>query len=120
MGAEAKDAVNELREEGYKVGNARIRMIRPFPTDKIRELGGRVKAFASFDRGVSYGFGGPVANDIRSSMYHTDHRPIIKSYIGGLGGRDMTVTDIKTVILNTITALENGELGPEETWHDLR
>ena len=119
MGAEAKDAITELREEGYKVGNARIRMIRPFPTKEIRELASRVKAFASFDRGLSYGFGGPVANDIRSSLYHTDHRPIVKSYIGGLGGRDMTVTDIKEVILDTVKAVESGELGPEETWHDL-
>ncbi len=69
MGAEAKDAVTELREEGYKVGNARIRMIRPFPHKQIHELASRVKAFASFDRGLSYGFGGPVANDIRASLY---------------------------------------------------
>jgi 2-oxoisovalerate ferredoxin oxidoreductase alpha subunit len=94
-------------------------MIRPFPVNKIRELGSRVKAFASFDRGVSYGFGGPVANDIRASMYATKHRPMIKSYIGGLGGRDMTVTDIKEVILDTFKAVESGDLGPEETWHDL-
>ncbi len=119
MAAEAIDAVNELREEGYKVGNARMRMIRPFPVEKIRELGSRVKAFSSFDRGVSYGFGGPVTNDIRASMYHTKHRPIIKSYIGGLGGRDMTVEDIKDVILDTFDSVESGELGPEETWHDL-
>jgi 2-oxoisovalerate ferredoxin oxidoreductase alpha subunit len=119
MGAEAIDAVDELREEGYKVGNARIRMIRPFPTEKIRELGSQVKAFASFDRGVSYGFGGPVANDIRSSMYHTSDRPMIKSYIGGLGGRDMTVSDIKAVILDTFNSVESGDLGPEETWHNL-
>lgn len=120
MGAEAKDAIDELRKEGYKAGNARIRMIRPFPVDQLRELGSKVKAFASFDRGVSYGFGGPVANDIRSTLYHTKHRPIIKSYIGGLGGRDMTITDIKTVILDTINAMESGELGPEETWSDLK
>jgi 2-oxoisovalerate ferredoxin oxidoreductase alpha subunit len=119
IGAEAKDAVDELREEGYKVGNARMRMIRPFPAEKIRELGSRVKAFASFDRGLSYGFGGPVANDIRSTMYHTKYRPMIKSYIGGLGGRDMTVTDIKAVILDTFNSVESGELGPEETWHNL-
>ncbi|TFG30014.1 pyruvate ferredoxin oxidoreductase [Candidatus Thorarchaeota archaeon] len=119
MGAEAKDAVTELREEGYKVGNARIRMIRPFPHKQIHELASRVKAFASFDRGVSYGFGGPVANDIRASLYHTNHRPMVKSYIGGLGGRDMTVTDIKEVILDTVKAVESGELGPEETWHHL-
>ncbi|MFW9975649.1 MAG: pyruvate ferredoxin oxidoreductase [Candidatus Thorarchaeota archaeon] len=120
MGAEAKDAIDELREEGYKVGNARIRMIRPFPVDKIRNLGSRVKAFASYDRGVSYGFGGPVANDIRSSMYHTNHRPMIKSYIGGLGGRDVTIPAIKAVILDTYKAVESGELGPEETWNDLK
>ena len=60
-----------------------------------------------------------VANDIRSTLYHSEHRPIVKSYIGGLGGRDMTVTDIKEVILDTVNAVESGELGPEETWHDL-
>jgi 2-oxoisovalerate ferredoxin oxidoreductase alpha subunit len=120
VGAEAKDAIDELREEGYKVGNGRIRMIRPFPVDKIQELGSKVKAFASFDRGVSYGFGGPVANDIRSTLYHAKHRPIIKSYIGGLGGRDMTISDIKAVILDTYKAVESGELGPEETWNDLK
>ena len=119
IAAEAKDAIDDLREEGYKVGNAKVRMIRPFPVEKMRDLGSRVKAFASFDRGVSYGFGGPVANDIRASMYHTKYRPMIKSYIGGLGGRDMTVTDIKEVILDTFKAVESGELGPEETWHDL-
>ena len=94
-------------------------MIRPFPSEMVRELGSRVKAFASFDRGVSYGFGGPVANDIRSSMYHTKYRPMIKSYIGGLGGRDVTVPDIKAIILDTVNASESGELGPEETWHNL-
>ena len=119
MAAEAIDAVTELREEGYKVGNARVRMIRPFPKKEIIDLAKRVKAFASFDRGVSYGFGGPVANDIRATLYHTDYRPMIKSYIGGLGGRDMTVSDIKAVILDTVKAVESGELGPEETWHNL-
>jgi 2-oxoisovalerate ferredoxin oxidoreductase alpha subunit len=119
MAAEAKDAVNELREEGYRVGNARVRMIRPFPIEKIREIGSRVKALASFDRGVSYGFGGPVANDIRASLYAMKHRPMVKSYIGGLGGRDVTVSDIKEIILDTYRAAESGELGPEETWHDL-
>jgi 2-oxoisovalerate ferredoxin oxidoreductase alpha subunit len=120
IGAEAKDAIDELREEGYKVGVARVRMYRPFPRDHVIELASKVKAFASFDRSVSYGFGGPVAHDIRATLYHTKYRPIIKSYIGGLGGRDVTVTDIKEVVLDTVKAVENGEVGPEETWHDLR
>jgi len=119
VGAEAKDAIDELRGEGYKVGNARMRMIRPFPVEKIRELGSRVQAIAAFDRGASYGFGGHVVNDIRASLYATKDRPLIKSYIGGLGGRDVTVTDIKEMILDTVRSVESGEPGPEETWHDL-
>ena len=95
-------------------------MIRPFPVEKVRELASKVKAFASFDRSCSYGYGGQVANDIKSSLYNSPHRPMIKSYIGGLGGRDVTVKDIKSIILDTVKAVESGELGPEETWHDLR
>ena len=94
-------------------------MVRPFPVEKIRELASKVKAFASFDRGVSYGFGGHVANDIRASLYHYKDHPMVKSYIGGLGGRDMTVPDIKAVILDTVKAVESGEMGPEETWYGL-
>jgi 2-oxoisovalerate ferredoxin oxidoreductase alpha subunit len=120
MAAEAKDAIDELREEGYKVGNAKIRMLRPFPIDIVRELGSRVKAFASFDRGASYGFGGPVANDIRASLYHTDHRPMVKSYLGGMGGRDVTVSDVKNMLLETYKEMEKGELGAEETWYGLK
>ncbi|MFX1369923.1 MAG: pyruvate ferredoxin oxidoreductase [Promethearchaeota archaeon] len=119
VGAEAKDAINELRDEGYKVGNARMRMIRPFPVDKIRELGSKVKGIAAFDRGVSYGFGGHVANDIRASLYGTKHRPIVTDYIGGLGGRDVTVNDVKEMLIATVGAVESGEPGPEEVWHDL-
>ncbi|MGV9170367.1 MAG: pyruvate ferredoxin oxidoreductase [Promethearchaeia archaeon] len=120
IGSEAIDAIDELREEGYKVGNARMRMVRPFPVEEIRELASRVKGFASFDRAVSYGFGGPVANDIRASIYNTEYRPMVKSYIGGLGGRDVTIEDIKEIVIDTVEAVEAGEIGDEETWHDLR
>ncbi|MGM0686939.1 MAG: pyruvate ferredoxin oxidoreductase, partial [Promethearchaeati archaeon] len=120
IGSEAIDAIDELREEGYKVGNAHMRMVRPFPVEEIRELASRVKGFASFDRAVSYGFGGPVANDIRASIYNTEYRPMVKSYIGGLGGRDVTIEDIKEIVIDTVKAVEAGEIGDEETWHDLR
>ncbi len=120
VGAEAKDAIDELRNEGYKVGNARMRMIRPFPKENIRELGSEVKGIAAFDRGVSYGSGGHIVNEIRASMYNTDYRPIIKGYIGGLGGRDVTVSDIKNIILDTVKAVEKGETGEEQTWYALK
>jgi len=30
------------------------------------------------------------------------------------------VSDIKAVILDTFKAVESGDLGPEETWNDLK
>ncbi len=119
VAAEAKDAIDELREEGYKVGNARMRMVRPFPIDKIRELGGKVKAFTTLDRGASYGYGGHMAIDIRSALYSSKHHPMVKSYISGLGGRDVTVSDVKGMLLDTYKAVENGDMGPEEIWYNL-
>jgi pyruvate/2-oxoacid:ferredoxin oxidoreductase alpha subunit len=119
VGAEAKDAIDELRDEGYKVGNARMRMIRPFPVERIRELGAKVKGIAAFDRGASYGFGGHVATDIRSSLYNTKDRPVVIDYIGGMGGRDITVADIKEMLTKTVNYVESGEPAPEEIWHDL-
>jgi 2-oxoisovalerate ferredoxin oxidoreductase alpha subunit len=52
-------------------------------------------------------------------MYGTKHRPVITDYIGGLGGRDVTVDDVKEMLIATVKAVESGEPGPEETWHDL-
>ena len=78
-----------------------------------------MKGIAAFDRGASYGFGGHIAGDIRSSLYNTEHRPQVIDYIGGMGGRDVTVDDIKEMLISTVKYVESGEPAPEEIWHDL-
>ena len=50
----AKAAVDELREEGHKVGVLKLRVFRPFPEKEIAEALKNCKAVAIMDRCESY------------------------------------------------------------------
>ncbi len=93
-----KDAVDELRDEGKRVGLLKPRIFRPFPYLKIAEALKRMKAVAVLDRSSSPGaFGAPLFTEIRSALYDYDQRPKIVNYVYGLGGRDIMVEHLKEV-----------------------
>ncbi|MBI5643203.1 MAG: pyruvate ferredoxin oxidoreductase [Deltaproteobacteria bacterium] len=93
-----KVAVDELRKQGQKVGVLRPRLFRPFPFKEIAEVLKGKKAVAVLDRVDSMnGFGGPLFNEVRSSLYDMDNRPRIIGRTYGLGGRDYKVKDALSV-----------------------
>lgn len=94
----AKVVVDELRESGIKAGLLKIRIFRPFPYLEIAESLSKVSAIAVMDRseGLS-SFGGPLFNEIRSALYEKDSKPRVVNNIYGLGGRDTTISLIRTV-----------------------
>ena len=97
----AQAAVDELRKEGIKAGLLKLRVFRPFPVKEIVEALSNAKYAAIFDRSISFGgFGGPLFTEIRSAFLGNDKIPAIANYIYGLGGRDINVSDIKTVYKN--------------------
>ncbi|HHE40504.1 MAG TPA: pyruvate ferredoxin oxidoreductase, partial [Candidatus Cloacimonetes bacterium] len=87
-------AVDELREEGKKVGNLRIRVIRPYPKKEILEVIKGVKKLAVIDRNISPGYSGIFSQELKSALYNEVNIPV-RSYIAGLGGRDVKIQDIK-------------------------
>jgi len=92
MGETAEIAVDELREQGVKVGLLKIKLWRPFPFDELKKAVKGIKVLAVTDRAISFGGpGGPVFSEIRSALYDQPKRPKIVNYIIGLGGRDVTV-----------------------------
>ena len=91
----AKQAADDLREKGEKVGVLKIRTFRPFPEKEIRKALSGGKAVAVLDRACSFGLGGPLFHETRSAMYGQD--TLMKSYIYGLGGRDTYVKDMVEV-----------------------
>jgi len=91
-----KDVVDDLRNEGEKVGLIKIRVYRPFPYNDIRNALKNVKAAAVLDRAVSFGtFGGPVFTDVRATLYGNGVSLPVTNYIYGLGGRDIDKAQIR-------------------------
>ena len=94
-----KAEVKRLRQEGKKVGLARLRLIRPFPHSEIqRALRGR-KGVAVIDQNISVGKGGILFSEIASALYGlTDRPPVLLSFIGGLGGRRFRPGEFDTML----------------------
>ncbi|MFH1864798.1 MAG: transketolase C-terminal domain-containing protein [Candidatus Eisenbacteria bacterium] len=92
-----KVVVDELREKGTKAGLLKIRSFRPFPEREIAEALRNARAIGVLDRSISFGApGGPVHKEIRAALYGTCREIGIVNYIYGLGGRDMSMENIKT------------------------
>ncbi len=90
----AKDAVDKLRATGWAIGLLRPRLIRPFPAERFRTLLSGKKAVAVIDQNISMGMGGVLHSELCTALYGQPQTPeIVASFIGGLGGRDITVEE---------------------------
>ena len=109
----AKEAVDRLRETGCPIGLLRPRLLRPFPENYFyRNLKGK-QAVAVIDQNISMGKGGVLHAELASALYGKPGvPPVLASFIGGLGGRDITAQEfyeIATVLRNSV---EKGETPP--------
>ncbi len=92
----ARAAVDNLRKKGVKVGMARLRWVRPWPTHQLVEALGHVKAIGVVETSTSYGGamrGGNLIHELRASLYDLDDRPLVTSFMGGLGGETIWPAD---------------------------
>jgi pyruvate ferredoxin oxidoreductase alpha subunit/oxalate oxidoreductase subunit alpha len=91
-----KNAINTLRKQGIKVGMVRPRWIRPWPTAQIAEALSKVKAVASVETSTSYGGamrGGNLIHELRATLYDLPKRPMVTSFMAGLGGDVVLLED---------------------------
>lgn len=102
MGSTAKVAVDELREQGIKAGNLRMKAFRPFPFETVRNIVKGAEKIAVVDRNISYGHHGMFYEEVKSALYgHADGLPIF-GFIAGLGGRDITPLNFKEIAQYTL------------------
>ncbi len=120
-----RTAVRRMREQGHKVGYVNLRWFRPFPHAELREVLRGKKAVGVLDRDCAHGSpdnGGILMHDVRSALYALkDGRPEVVNYIGGLGGRDISIQDCIKMYELTEEAAQRG--APEDTpvtWIGLR
>ena len=91
-----KDAIDEMRAEGKKVGLLKIRVFRPFPAQDLAKALSGAKRVAVLDKNISLGSKGALALEIKDALYGSGIP--VYDYIIGLGGRDVRKKDIKEVV----------------------
>jgi len=110
----AREVVDEMRNEGKKVGLVKLRFFRPFPIEELRGIASRVKALGVYDRSISFGSGGPTFIEVRSALYGYD-LPVV-NFLAGLGGRDVVKSDVRKMFEKTLKAAEDGKVEKEIVW----
>lgn len=117
----AKEAIDQMRAEGEKVGLIKIRSFRPFPGAEIAASLKKCKAVAVMDRSEAFSTnGGPVGAETMQAMYTAGCTAKAINIMYGIGGRDVTVDDMKGVYKTLMEIAETGEPGPTYRYMGLR
>jgi len=117
---QAKVVCDHMRERGKKVGVLKMRVFRPFPAEELRKIASSVKTIGVFDRSYNYGRGGTIFGEVRNAVYPESGGVKLKGYIGGLGGRDVTETDMERIFNDLLAISAKGKMEKEIEWVGLR
>jgi len=120
MGSEARLTVDKLRNEGYKVGSARVRVYRPYPVEEILKLAKNVQMISTIDRHISFGMEGFLGSETKAALFNQKDRPMVASFIAGLGGRDVTADSIERMAQKSLKSMREGKLEKTTEWFDLK
>jgi len=95
-----KDTVDELREQGVKIGALGITSFRPFPLDLVRAALEHVRRVVVLEKALAVGIGGIVTANVRMALAGI----ALHGYtvIAGLGGRPITKASLHGLFAEAI------------------
>ena len=92
-----RETADKLRSKGIKAGVLRIRYMRPFPHKEIAEALKNVKAYGVLEKDISFGSEGTVFTNVNSALKKANVNIKGYNFIGGLGGRNISASDIEDI-----------------------
>ena len=103
--------VDELREEGIKAGMIKLRLFRPFPSEAIKKAVGKVPVLGVMEKCLSFGApASPLMEELMTTYYHDKEKPMMKNYVVGLGGRDVSPDMIKKAYKDMLKIKKTGKV----------
>ena len=114
-----KEAVDELRSEGKKVGLVKIRFYRPFPHEDIWEAVKNARVVGVMDANVSMGSEGAVGMDLKAKLCGRANAPLVVDFIAGVGGREINKQTVGRIVRKAEEFLRSGMPPQEPFWVDL-
>jgi pyruvate ferredoxin oxidoreductase alpha subunit len=95
-----KDTVDELRNDGQKVGVLGIHSFRPFPLAAVRAVLQSAKRVVVLEKSFSVGLGGVVSTDVRLALSGLQLHGY--TVVAGLGGRAITKASLSRTLREAI------------------
>jgi pyruvate ferredoxin oxidoreductase alpha subunit len=94
-----KELIDQLEEEGKKVGLLQICSYRPFPRKEVYRALKDKTNIAVLEKCISLGRGGILASDVRWSFPRAEKRERnVSSFVAGLGGRNISLDDLQYMV----------------------
>ena len=106
-------AADILRKAGHKVGVLGLRVFRPFPKAAVIKALKKSRLVVVFDKNISYGQEGATCSEIKSALYGSSTRAVIRNFIVGLGGRDVKARELVDAVGKSLISIKEGELNEE-------
>ncbi len=89
--------------------------------DIVTQRGMENPAVAVLERDVSIGAGGIIYTELTRILNgDKDPKPLLIDYILGLGGRDVTIEDIREIGLNLYENKDSDSISDPIRWHHVR
>ena len=95
-----KDTVDEMREQGARIGVLGITCFRPWPMAAVRAALAGAKRIVVLEKSLAVGVGGIVSNNVSAS--YAGSPDLVHTVIAGLGGRSITRKSLRTVFMEAI------------------
>jgi pyruvate ferredoxin oxidoreductase alpha subunit len=95
-----KDTVDELRNDGVKIGVLGIHSFRPFPLAAVRAALQHAKRVVVLEKSFSAGLGGVVSTDVRLALHRLGQAGY--TVVAGLGGRAITKASLARTLREAI------------------
>jgi pyruvate ferredoxin oxidoreductase alpha subunit/oxalate oxidoreductase subunit alpha len=115
----ARGAVDALRDQGVKIGMARLLWVRPFPTEDVQKALGHVKAVGVVETNLGLGgatSGGVLALDVGTALYPLRERPLLTSFMAGMGGEAVPGHEFHWMAEKLQQAVANGRVEKMAHW----
>jgi pyruvate/2-oxoacid:ferredoxin oxidoreductase alpha subunit len=112
-------AVKRLRERGIKAGLARLVWFRPFPTEDLQRALDRAKVVGVVETNLGLGgasYGGILSLDVTTALYHGANRPLVTSFMAGLGGETIPINEFTWMADKMVEAMERGSVEKASHW----
>ncbi|MGA2006892.1 MAG: pyruvate ferredoxin oxidoreductase [Solirubrobacteraceae bacterium] len=92
-----QDTIDELREDGMKIGAVGITSFRPFPLEALRAELAHAERVVVLEKALAVGIGGIVSANVRMALTGI----VLHGYtvIAGLGGRPITKASLRELFL---------------------